>query len=67
MLGRVWGTTKLLIEMLWVDVTLFDKSSSGEGERASFNNGDGVRGMTVEVTLSTLTAADPPMELVVDC
>ena len=53
--------------MLWVDVTLFDKSSSGEGERTSFNNGDGVRGMTVEVTLSTLTAADPPIEVVVGC
>ena len=53
--------------MLCVEVTLFDKSSSIEGDLTSFIIGDGVRGMTVEDTFSTLTAADPPERLLLDC
>ena len=53
--------------MLWVEVTLFTRSSSGTGDLASFLKGDGVRGITVEDTFSTLTASDPPEVLEFDC
>ena len=44
-----------------MDVTLFERLLSGEGDRASTKSGDGVRGITVDDTFSTLTAAGPAL------